>query len=92
MLLPEVLTLLLDLPDLLHRLFENGTFVGLDVEVVDVVDVGEDQLRQLLDVFILLLSVAFLKASLGAGSQKEMHILSERIKLYPKKGTFIFVQ
>lgn len=67
----KVLTLLLDLPDLLHRLLQDGTFVGLEVEVVDVIYVGEDQLCQLLNVFILLFPVAFLKASLGAGSQTE---------------------
>ena len=49
------LTLLLDLTDLAHRLFEDGTFVGFDVEAVDVAEVGGDQLRQLLDVFALLL-------------------------------------
>lgn len=37
-----LLTLLLDLPDLLYRLLEDGAFVRLDVEVVHVVDVGED--------------------------------------------------
>lgn len=49
------LTLLFDLADLAHRLFEDGTFVWLDVEGVDVAEVGGDQLRQLLDVFALLL-------------------------------------
>lgn len=49
------LTLLFDLADLAHRLFENGTFVWLDVEVVDVAEVGGDQLCQLLYVFALLL-------------------------------------
>ena len=49
------LTLLFDLPDLAHRLFEDGTFVWFDVETVDVAEVGRDQLCQLLDVFALLL-------------------------------------
>lgn len=49
------LTLLLDLADLAHRLFEDGTFVRFDVEAVDVAEVGRDQLGQLLDVFALLL-------------------------------------
>lgn len=48
-------TLLLDLPDLPDGLLEDGTFVGLDVEAVDVGEVGRDELRQLLDVFALLL-------------------------------------
>lgn len=61
-----LLTLLLDLPDLLHRLLEDGAFVRLDVEVVHVVDVGEDQLGQLLDVLVLLLPVPPLSAPLGA--------------------------
>lgn len=65
-----MLTLLLDLPDLLHRLFEDGTFVRLDVEVIHVVDVGKDQLCQLLDVFVLLLPVPPLSAPLGAGHRK----------------------
>lgn len=49
--------MLLDLPDLLHRLLQDGTFVRLDVEVVHVVDVGEDQLGQFFDVLVLLLPV-----------------------------------
>lgn len=53
----QILTLLLDLADLLHRLLQDGTFVRLDVEVVHVVDVGEDQLGQLFDVLVLLLPV-----------------------------------
>lgn len=64
-----ILTLLLDLPDLLHRLFEDGTFVRFDVEVVHVVDVGEDQLGQLLDVLVLLLPVPPLSTPLRAGGQ-----------------------
>lgn len=34
------LTLLFDLADLPHRLFEDGTFVWFDVEAVDVAEVG----------------------------------------------------
>lgn len=48
-------TLLLDLPDLPHGLLQDGAFVWLDVEAVDVGEVGRDELRQLLDVFALLL-------------------------------------
>lgn len=65
------LTLLLDLPDLLHRLLEDGALVRLDVEVVHVVDVGEDQLGELLDVFVLLLPVPPLRAPLGAGECRQ---------------------
>lgn len=61
-----ILTLLLDLPDLLHRLFEDGTFVRFDVEVVHVVDVSEYQLGQLLDVLVLLLPVPPLGVPLWA--------------------------
>lgn len=66
-----LLTLLLDLPDLLHRLLEDGAFVRLDVEVVHVIDVGEDQLGQLLDVLVLLLPVPPLSAPLGAKGREE---------------------
>ncbi len=66
-----LLTLLLDLPDLLHRLFEDCTFVRLDVEIVHVVDVGEDQLSQLLDVLVLLLPVPPLSAPLRAAGHQE---------------------
>ncbi len=65
-----ILTLLLDLPDLLHRLFEDGTFVRFGVEVVHVVDVGEDQLGQLFDVLVLLLPVPPLSTPLRAGGQR----------------------
>jgi hypothetical protein len=41
--------------DLSHRLLEDGAFVRLHVEAVDVPEVGRDQLRQLLDVLALLL-------------------------------------
>lgn len=66
----NILTLILDLPDLFHRLLEDGTFVRLDVEVVHVVDVGKDQLCQFLDVFVLLLPVSPLSAPLRAGEQE----------------------
>lgn len=59
-------TLLFYLTNLFHRFFQDCTFVRLDVEVIDVVDVGEDQLGELFDVFILLLAVSLLRASLGA--------------------------
>lgn len=64
-----MLTLLLDLPDLLHSLLEDGTFVGFDIEVVYVVDVSKDQLCQLLDIFVLLLPVAPLSTSFWAAGQ-----------------------
>lgn len=62
--------MLLDLPDLLYRLLENGALVWLDVEVVHIVDVGEDQLGQLLNVLVLLLPVPPLCAPLGAAAQE----------------------
>lgn len=52
---PCPLTLLFDLANLAHGLFENGTFVWFDVEAVDVTEVGRDQLCQLLYVFAFLL-------------------------------------
>lgn len=47
-------TLLFDLSDLSHSLLEDGTFVRLDVEAVNVGEVGRDELSQLLDVLALL--------------------------------------
>lgn len=58
-------TLLLYLSDLLHSFLQDCTFVRLDIEVVDVVEVGEDQLGELLYVFVLMLAVALLVAPLG---------------------------
>ena len=49
-------TLLFDLSDLPHGLLEDGTFVRLDVEAVDVGEVGRDELSQFLDVLALLFS------------------------------------
>lgn len=65
------LTLLLDLPDLLHRLFQDGTFVRFDVEVVHVVDVCEYQLGQFLDVLVLLLPVPPFSVPLWAVGEAE---------------------
>lgn len=59
-------TLLLDLPDLPDGLLQDGTFVGLDVEAVDVGEVGRDELRQLLDVFALLLPPTLVTPAEGA--------------------------
>lgn len=68
--------MLLDLPDLLHRLLQDGTFVRLDVEVVHVVDVGEDQLGQFFDVLVLLLPVPPLSVPLWTA--EETSTLSDR--------------
>lgn len=68
--------MLLDLPDLLHRLLQDGTFVRLDVEVVHVVDVGEDQLGQFFDVLVLLLPVPPLSVPLW--TVEETSTLSDR--------------
>lgn len=48
-------TLLFDLSDLSHSLLEDGTFVRLDVEAVNVGEIGRDELSQLLYVLALLL-------------------------------------
>lgn len=56
--------MLLYLSDLFHSFLQDCTFVRLDIEVVDVVKVGEDQLGELFDVFVLVLAVAFLVAPL----------------------------
>lgn len=56
--------MLLYLSDLLHSFLQDCTFVRLDIEVVDVVEVGEDQLGELFDVFVLVLAVALLVAPL----------------------------
>lgn len=63
-------TLLLDLSDLFHSFLQNCTFVRLDVEVVNVVEVGEDQLGELFDVFVLVLAVALLVAPLWTAETK----------------------
>ena len=47
-------TLLFDLSDLPHGLLQDGTFVRLDIEAVNVREVGRDELSQLLDVLALL--------------------------------------
>lgn len=46
--------MLLDLSDLPHCLLQDGTFVRLDVEAVNVGEVGRDELSQLLYVLALL--------------------------------------
>lgn len=56
--------MLLYLSDLFHSFLQNCTFVGLDIEVVNVIEVGEDQLCKLFDVFVLVLTIALLVAPL----------------------------
>lgn len=56
--------MLLYLSDLFHSFLQDCTFVRLDIEVVDVVEVGKDQLGELFDVFVLVLPVALLVAPL----------------------------
>ena len=64
-------TLLLYLSDLFHSFLQDCTFVRLDIEVVDVVEVGEDQLGEFFDVFVLVLAVALLVAPLWTMGNKE---------------------
>lgn len=52
--------MLLYLSDLLHSFLEDCTFVRFDVEVVNVVKVGEDELGELFDVLVLVLAVPLL--------------------------------
>lgn len=52
--LDSVGTLLFDLSDLSHGLLEDCAFVRLDIEAVDVREVGRDELSQLFDVLALL--------------------------------------
>lgn len=47
-------TLLFDLSDLSHGLLEDGAFVRLDIEAVDVGEVGRDELSKLFNVLALL--------------------------------------
>lgn len=63
-------TLLLYLSDLFHSFLQDCTFVRLDIEVVDVIEVGKDQLGELFDVFVLVLAVALLVAPLGTTGTK----------------------
>lgn len=62
--------MLLYLSDLFHSFLQDCTFVRLDIEVVDVVEVGKDQLGELFDVFVLVLAVALLVAPLWATETK----------------------
>lgn len=64
-------TLLFYLSDLFHSFLQDCTFVRLDIEVVDVIEVGEDQLRELFDVFVFMLAVALLVAALGTAGKRE---------------------
>lgn len=63
-------TLLLYLSDLLHSFLEDCTFVRFDIEVVNVVEVGEDQLGELLDVLVLVLAVPLLVDPLWTAGTK----------------------
>lgn len=66
-------TLLLYLSDLFHSFLQDCTFVRLDIEVVDVIEVGKYQLGELFDVFVLVLAVALLVAPLGTtGTQRRL--------------------
>lgn len=76
-----ILTLLFDLSDLLHCFFEDGTFIRLDVEIIHVIDVGEDQFCQLLNVLVLLLPIPPLSAPLRAGRQVGN---KDNVKIYTK--------
>lgn len=60
------------LSDLFHSFLQDCTFVRLDIEVVDVVEVGEDELSELFDVFVLLLTVALLIAPLGTKMKEKI--------------------
>lgn len=64
--------MLLYLSDLFHSFLQNCTFVRLDIEVVDVIEVGEDQLSELFDVFVLVLTVALLVAPLWTTETKRI--------------------
>lgn len=65
-------TLLLYLSDLFHSFLQNCTFVRLDIEVVNVIEVGEDQLGELFDVLVLVLTVALLVAPLWTAETKRL--------------------
>lgn len=65
-------TLLLYLSDLFHSFLQNCTFVRLDIEVVNVIEVGEDQLGELFDVLVLVLAVALLVAPLWTAETKKL--------------------
>lgn len=63
-------TLFLYLSDLFHSFLQDCTFVRLDIEVVNVIEVGENELSELFDVFVLLLTIALLIAPLGTKKEK----------------------
>lgn len=61
--------MLLYLSNLFHSFLQDCTFVRLDIEVVDVVKVGEDQLGELFNVFVLVLAVTLFIAPLGTAAK-----------------------
>lgn len=73
-------TLFLYLSDLFHSFLQDCTFVRLDIEVVDVIEVGENELSELFDVFVLLLTVALLIAPLGAKKRKNIGLSVDAMK------------
>lgn len=72
--------MLLYLPDLFHSFLQDCTFVRFDVEVVNVVKIGEDQLGELLDVFVLMLTVALLVAPLGTAETYNIREINHQKK------------
>lgn len=64
-------TLFLYLSDLLHSFLEDCTFVRFDIEVVNVVEVGEDQLGELFNVLVLVLAVPLLVDPLWTAGTKQ---------------------
>lgn len=65
-------TLLFDLSDLSHGLLEDGTFVRLDIEAVDIGEVGRDELSQLFNVLALLFPSTLVTP---AGAPKGLDVL-----------------
>lgn len=68
------------LSDLFHSFLQDCTFVRLDIEVVDVIEVGENELSELFDVFVLLLTVALLIAPLGTKKRKNIGLSVDVMK------------
>lgn len=66
-------TLLFDLSDLSHGLLQDGTFVRLNIEAVDVGEVGRDELSQLLDVLALLFPPTFVTPAGMSRGLKHCH-------------------
>lgn len=74
----KILTLLFNLTNLFHGFLQDCTFVRLDIEVVDVIEVCENQLCKLLYVLIFMFPVTFFSASFGTVKRNTKIFLTKK--------------